>query len=768
MDLATPRPKYDFYLTITSTKIRGTDADNQIVSSEILKYNFKRANKVLVSRTLSDIDWNSILENDESTENDCEIFRKQIIQAIKTSNVPTFKSQTKNQDNNEIKKIIEKRDKVDKILIKNSLRKTDCEMKTIELANLNKEIERNLQKQENEREKQVIARVKENPKEFYKFADRNKTVKAKIGPLKIGNTYETDPKRMANIFADQYKSVFSKPREDISQLNLKNVLCPKLEDLVIQDEDVIQAIKDINPSSAPGPDEIPTIFYKDYAQELVLPIKRIWRKSLDNGEMPEGVAISIIIPIYKEGLKGEPSNYRPVALTNHLTKIFERILRKAIVKHLEANDLMNETQFGFRTGRSTISQLARYYDSIMTMLENGNRVDSIYLDFAKAFDKVDHNILIMKLKSLSIDGNILRWIEKFLKERKQVVRVCNQLSREERVISGVPQGSVLGPILFLVMMHDINENIFYATIGSFADDTRLWKLITANSDIDNLQNDLQIIYEWADNNNMLFNGKKFEGISFGKNDHDNYQKYKTPETSEIDRKHHVKDLGIIVSDDLKFNNHINSIVQRGLRMCGWILRTFKTRDFQTMKILLQSLIISQMEYACLIWSPTDRKMIDLLESVQKRFTSRISIFQRYDITLRMPICDVNYIERLNRLKIYSLERRRERFQILFVYKILSNMVPNPGLTYNYNPRTKVRFEPKFSLKTSAWIRKHRMDSFFVRGPVLYNCLPEKMRILPDTTKSMSQNFEKFKKELDKWLENIPDTPGRRNTIESHL
>ena len=108
-----------------------------------------------------------------------------------------------------------------------------------------------------------------------------------------------------------------------------------------------------------------------------------------------------------------------MALTNHLTKIFERILRKAIVKHLEVTDLMNETQFGFRTGRSTISQLSRYYDSIMTMLESGNRVDSIYLDFAKVFEKVDHNILI---KSLNLDGNILRWIEKFLKKRKQVVR----------------------------------------------------------------------------------------------------------------------------------------------------------------------------------------------------------------------------------------------------------------------------------------------------------------------------------------------------------
>ena len=137
--------------------------------------------------------------------------------------------------------------------------------------------------------------------------------------------------------------------------------------------------------------------------------------SLDTGKTIEGKIISIVTPIYKSGEKSDPGNYRPVALTNNLTKIFERILKKALVKHLESNNLLNNTQHGFRRGRSTVTQLLRYYDSILSMLEKGHKVDSIYLDFSKAYNKVDHNILLKKIESLNISGKVVNWIEIFSK-----------------------------------------------------------------------------------------------------------------------------------------------------------------------------------------------------------------------------------------------------------------------------------------------------------------------------------------------------------------
>ena len=197
-------------------------------------------------------------------------------------------------------------------------------------------------------------------------------------------------------------------------------------------------------SSVPGPDGIPAYIYRDYIDQLAYPIMEIWRTSLDIGKLPEGIAQAVITPIYKGGIKSEPANYRPVALTNHVTKIFERVLRKAIVHHMEINNMMNVTQHGFRSGRSTISQLLHYYDDIFTKIEEGKEVDSVYLDVSKAFDKVDHNILLKKMESLKIGGNILRWVEVFLKERKQVVRIEGSFSDPVAVISGVPQGSCLG------------------------------------------------------------------------------------------------------------------------------------------------------------------------------------------------------------------------------------------------------------------------------------------------------------------------------------
>ena len=160
-------------------------------------------------------------------------------------------------------------------------------------------------------------------------------------------------------------------------------------------------MKEIKAGSAPGPNEIPAIVFRKYASALVKPAKLIWRLCLDDGVMPEETLLSIITPIYKGEGKGESANYRPVALTNHLTKVFERVVRCQIITHLEENLLLNITQHGFTQGRSTITQLLSYYDTVLTMLEErqDKSVDVIYLDFSKAFDKVDHRILLKKMST---------------------------------------------------------------------------------------------------------------------------------------------------------------------------------------------------------------------------------------------------------------------------------------------------------------------------------------------------------------------------------
>ncbi|CAL4061820.1 unnamed protein product, partial [Meganyctiphanes norvegica] len=196
-------------------------------------------------------------------------------------------------------------------------------------------------------------------------------------------------------------------------------------------------------------------------------------------------------------------------------KIFERVIKKYVLSHLINNNLLNEKQHGFVPGRSTQSQLLAHYKDIYEALEEGVRVDTVFLDFAKAFDKVDFNILMRKVIKHKIKGKVGHWIKEFLTNRKFKVIVNGEISESEDVLSGVPQGTVLAAILFIIMISDIDENVKACVVRCFADDTRVSKKIQDEEDKSKMQEDLCNIYKWAEDNIMKFNDTKFEQISYG-------------------------------------------------------------------------------------------------------------------------------------------------------------------------------------------------------------------------------------------------------------
>ena len=470
--------------------------------------------------------------------------------------------------------------------------------------------------------------------------------------------------------------------------------------------------------------------------------------------MPESVFLAYITPILKKIDKSLPENYRPISLTNHLTKTFERVLRKEIVNHMELNDLMNKTQHGFRKGFSTITQILLYYDSMLQALENESNVDSVYLDFSKAFDKVDHEILLKKVENLGIQGKILAWIKLFLKNRQQQVRIGNCLSKKEWVKSGVPQGSVLGPLLFLIMVIDISDDIKYSLIGSYADDTRVWKCITGRIEQNQLQSDLNELYNWATKNNMTFNDDKFELITFG---HPSKRNFKTPSGEPVKRKDHVKDLGIYMSSNCTFDHHIEEVIKGSTRMKNWVLRTFRIWNKFVMRTHLKSIIIPKAEYGCILWSPTSLTSINRLETLQKSFTSRIEEYQTYDQLLKMPRCTTNYWDRLKDLNLYSLERRRERYIIIYMYKFIIGFITLPTFEIDMGGRG-IKVQRKFNQAAPKKVRNLRKNSFFYRGPQLYNLLPISLRQPENITIPAQTNVNQFKKKLDEFLATIPDQP----------
>ena len=427
-----------------------------------------------------------------------------------------------------------------------------------------------------------------------------------------------------------------------------------------------------------------------------------------------------------------------------------------MIDHIESNNLLNDAQHGFRNGRATISQIMRFYDSILTLLDQGQAVDAIYLDFSKAFDKVDHSILLKKLRSVNISGKIWNWIREFLQNREQRVRVNSVLSNSRKVISGVPQGSVLGPLLFLIMIRDIDKDTLDAMVGIFADDTRIWRDFSNDEDVQILQKELQQAYSWADLNNATFNCDKFEAVRFQKRNHAGeppdpvYRAYNNNNT--IDFQEHVKDLGVWMSANLTFHEHIQIITAKARQVMGMVLRSFKSRKTEIMLPLLKSLIRSQVEYACPIWSPADSANINLLENVQRKFTSKFQRFRTYDEELGMTVSNTSYPQRLNELKIYSLQRRRDRYTIIYMHKIKIGLVPNPGFDSEYRRCQKFTFKPRYD-------RKNGRFTFFCIGPKLYNSIPAELRELEDDIQPDASNVDSFKRKLDAYLQTLPDNPG---------
>merc|ERR1712074_422716 len=294
---------------------------------------------------------------------------------------------------------------------------------------------------------------------------------------------------------------------------------------------------------------------------------------------------------------------RPVSLTSHIMKVFESVIKKKIIKHLIEKQKFNDGQHGFVPGRSTQTQLLCHYNDIYEALHEGKRLDTVFLDFAKAFDKVDHNILLEKVKKHGIGGKIGRWIMEFLNGRKFRVVANGYMSREEDVISGVPQGTVLATILFVIMISDIDENVKNCLVRRFADDTRVNKKIGNNLDKEFMQKDLEAIYDWAEKNKMKFNENKFEQMSHGPLKGVTTDPYKNSNGEEIEIKKTAKDLGAMATTDLKFKEHIGKITTTSKVTMGMLLRTFSTREREPMLKMFNSYIKNIMEYCSTVWSP---------------------------------------------------------------------------------------------------------------------------------------------------------------------
>ena len=471
---------------------------------------------------------------------------------------------------------------------------------------------------------------------------------------------------------------------------------------------------------------------------------------MTHGAIPQDLKAQYIAPIYKKGNKTDPTNYRPISLTSHVTKIFERVIRNRLVDYLENNNLISSTQHGFRKGRSCLTQLLQHYDNILHNLTEGFETDVIYLDYAKAFDKVDHNILLQKLHNYGIRGQLYTWIKAFLTNRTQTVVVNGQHSYPRSVISGVPQGSVLGPILFILYINDLHKVVCNCNAGSFADDTKIERKIDISEDADSVQHDLDNIIEWSKKNNMVLHEDKFMLLRYKTNKStmldalpftSHLSEYVTPSGNILRPQGTARDLGVELSSDYKWTVHINKMVCGAIKTASWVLGVFKDRSKLVMLQLYKSLVRSRVEYCCPLWNPLNVTDIQTIEDVQRHFTRRIA-----------GTGDLDYWERLSALNLKSLQRRRERYMIIQVWKILNHISPNDiGMQFTDNARLgkKVKI-PAFNKEAPQSAVTLYDSSFAVHAGKLWNILPA------DVTSCTK--LDMFKVQLGKFLRLIPDNP----------
>ena len=350
-------------------------------------------------------------------------------------------------------------------------------------------------------------------------------------------------------------------------------------------------------------------------------------------------------------------NYRPVSLASVICKLMEAIVRDNVMSYFKSNKLFSDKQFGFIKGRSTVLQLLQIMDKWTEFLDLGGQVDVVYTDLEKAFDKIPHKRLISKLHSYGLNNGIIDWIEAFLTNRKQRVRIKQSYSKWAQVISGVPQGSVLGPILFIIYINDLIEHCDSGSdIFLFADDAKIFSLVSKKEDCITLQQDLDKFNDWIGKWLLSLNVGKCKTVSIGKNN-EIFSTY-TISGHIIDKVQTIKDLGVVFDSRLKFDEHIDEKVNKAYQILGLIKGNFIHLTSDSFVILHKALVRSYLDYAVCVWNPHYQFLIEKLEKVQKRATKLV-----------LTVKSLNYEERLRKLNLPTLKFRRIRGDMIEVYKI---------------------------------------------------------------------------------------------------
>jgi hypothetical protein len=476
---------------------------------------------------------------------------------------------------------------------------------------------------------------------------------------------------------------------------------------------ILTLLRGIDSTKAVGPDSIPGRILKELAWQLCPFFVSLFKTIINKGVVPNDWKKAYVIPIYKSGDRSNPSNYRPVSLTCIASKIFEKVLYDAIYSHLGKNDLLTNRQHGFRKGFSCDTQVVSFIHDLASSMDKKIETDVVFLDFQKAFDKVPHKQLLMKLGMFGVHDDVITVLRSFLLGRKQQVLIDGDLSDPLPVLSGVPQGSVIGPLLFLIYINDLIEHIS-SKGGLFADDTVLYREIHGPLDVCILQDDLDKIAQWCNTWNMTLNIKKCVSMSVSRLKNTHKPRFYTLNDHTLSKVDKFRYLGVIIDEELKIDDHIAQVVTKSNQAMGFTRRHTRGCSEQTKLKCYTTFVRPHLDYACAAWDPHLARHVHSLEMIQRRAVRFVS--NKYDR-------DISVSNIINMLNLEPLDERRRRLRLNLFYKIdrgLTGMcVPVELRRKNVQRRT----DNGYAYCTVFARTNPFYSSFFVRTVRDWNALP---------------------------------------------
>lgn len=656
---------------------------------------YKDANFILFNNLIRDYPWNVVLTAASTLDESCELFTSKFLEFAKSS-IPikqvTIRKNDKPWFTSELRLEIRKRNRLHAVFRKNKSNSNleNFKAQRNKVNNMKKHAKLSFYANVNGLIDLLDA---SDSKSYWRLMRRLIGKSANSGPIPalydpVSNSLVHDDKSKANVLNNYFCSI-ANIDDDLDSPSFPSRCNSSLSSITITKTDILDILKCLKLNKATGIDTISHNMLKNTAETVCEPLLILFKRSLRECKFPSAWKLATVLPLFKKNESFLPSNYRPISLLSSVGKLFERIVHKYLHNYLIDNNLLYKYQSGFVKGHSTVYQLIEIYHNICSSLENKQQTCMTFFDISKAFDRVWHRGLLIKLYAYGIKGNILSWVKNYLLDRKQQVILGNSTSSIGYLKAGVPQGSVLGPLLFLIFINDITDNLLSLT-RMFADDTSLSFSSDNNIEIEQVMNyDLALIEEWSNKWKVTFNPSKTDVVLFHCSNNPfniSLMFNNTPLQTSANHKH----LGVTLNENCKWTDHVNNIIKSASRHIS-VLRKLKfTLNRDTLSKLYIVFIRPLMEYACELWDECNVTNSDKLEKLQlevARIVTGLPIF-----TSRQSLYYETGWE--------TLSNRRKFRKLTLLYKIHNNLtpsylhdiMPNPVHTVsNYNLRNQENY-----------------------------------------------------------------------------